>query len=165
MHEQEHHHDHAHGATPMEELTAMLRYMVGHNAAHTRELAELAGRNLEAARGLLMDLLCDYQGFRGDTLILVFDAYKVKGNPGEVTSYHNIHVVYTREAETADQYIEKVTHEMSRKNHRVRVATSDGLEQIIIMGAGAIRVSARELYEEIQAAEKEMRENFDISVE
>lgn len=129
------------------------------------ELAGLAGSDLNAARGRLMDILCNYQAFRKMHLILVFDAYRVKGNPGSVEHYHNIDVVYTKEAETADQYIEKVTHEMSRKNHRVRVATSDGLEQIIIMGAGAIRVSARELLEEVRAAENEMRENFDISVE
>ncbi len=124
------------------------------------ELSGLAGADLNAARGRLMDILCNYQAYRKMQLILVFDAYRVKGNPGSVEHYHNIDVVYTKEAETADQYIEKVTHEMSRKNHRVRVATSDGLEQIIIMGAGAIRVSARELLEEIRAAEKEMRENY-----
>ncbi|MDE6601304.1 MAG: TetM/TetW/TetO/TetS family tetracycline resistance ribosomal protection protein [Lachnospiraceae bacterium] len=123
-------------------------------------LGSLARSDLNAARGRLMDILCNYQAFRKMHLILVFDAYRVKGNPGSVERYHNIDVVYTKEAETADQYIEKVTREMSRKKYRVRVATSDGLEQIIIMGAGAIRVSARELYEEIQAAEKEMRENY-----
>lgn len=122
------------------------------------ELSDLAGADLNAARCRLMDILCNYQAFRKMHLILVFDAYRVKGNPGSVERYHNIDVVYTKEAETADQYIEKVTHEMSRKNHRVRVATSDGLEQIIIMGAGAIRVSARELLEEIRAAEAEMRD-------
>lgn len=124
------------------------------------ELSELARADLNAARCRLMDILCNYQAFRKMHLILVFDAYRVKGNPGSVEHYHNIDVVYTKEAETADQYIEKVTHEMSRKNHRVRVATSDGLEQIIIMGAGAIRVSARELLEEVRAAEREMRENY-----
>lgn len=124
------------------------------------ELSELAGADLNAARGRLMDILCNYQAYCKMHLILVFDAYRVKGNPGSVEHYHNIDVVYTKEAETADQYIEKVTHEMSRKNHRVRVATSDGLEQIIIMGAGAVRVSARELLEEIRAAEREMREYF-----
>ena len=129
------------------------------------ELSSLAKSDLNAARCRLMDILCNYQALCKMHLILVFDAYRVKGNPGSVERYHNIDVVYTKEAETADQYIEKVTHEMSRKNHRVRVATSDGLEQIIIMGAGAIRVSARELLEEIRAAEKEMRESFDISVE
>ncbi len=122
------------------------------------ELSGLAGSDLNAARWRLTDILCNYQAFRKMHLILVFDAYRVKGNPGSVERYHNIDVVYTKEAETADQYIEKVTHEMSRKNHRVRVATSDGLEQIIIMGAGAIRVSARELLEEIRAAEAEMRD-------
>ncbi len=125
-----------------------------------KELSGLAGADLNAARGRLMDILCNYQAYRKMHLILVFDAYRVKGNPGSVEHYHNIDVVYTREAETADQYIEKVTHVMSRKNYRVRVATSDGLEQIIIMGAGAIRVSARELLEEVQAAEAEMRENY-----
>ena len=124
------------------------------------ELSSLAGIDLNAARGRLMDILSNFQGFRKMHLILVFDAYKVKGNPGSVERYHNIDVVYTKEAETADQYIEKVTHEMSRKNHYVRVATSDGLEQVIIMGAGAIRVSARELYEEVQAASEEMRQYF-----
>lgn len=122
------------------------------------ELSDLAGADLNAARCRLTDILCNYQAFRKMHLILVFDAYRVKGNPGSVERHHNIDVVYTKEAETADQYIEKVTHEMSRKNHRVRVATSDGLEQIIIMGAGAIRVSARELLEEIRAAEAEMRD-------
>lgn len=124
------------------------------------ELSVLAKTDLNAARGRLMDILCNYQAFRKMHLILVFDAYRVKGNPGSVEHYHNIDVVYTKEAETADQYIEKVTHEMSRKNNRVRVATSDGLEQIIILGAGATRVSARELLEEVRAAEKEMRENY-----
>ena len=124
------------------------------------ELSGLAGIDLNAARGRLMDILSNFQGFRKMNLILVFDAYKVKGNPGSVERYHNIDVVYTKEAETADQYIEKVTHEMSRKNHIVRVATSDGLEQVIIMGAGAIRVSARELYEEVQAASEEMRDYY-----
>lgn len=122
------------------------------------ELSELAEVDLNAARGRLQDILCNFQAFCRMHLIVVFDAYRIKGNPGSVERYHNIDVVYTKEAETADQYIEKVTHEMSRKNHRVRVATSDGLEQIIILGAGAIRVSARELLEEVRAAEKEMQD-------
>ena len=92
-------------------------------------------------------------------LILVFDAYKVKGNPGSAVRYHNIDVVYTKEAETADSYIEKVTHQIGKK-YRVRVATSDGLEQMIIMGAGATRVSAREFQEEVMAAGKEIRQMF-----
>lgn len=122
-------------------------------------LNELAQENLDGARGRLMDILSNFQGYRKMHLILVFDAYKVKGNPGNTVRYNNIDVVYTREAETADQYIEKVTHEIGRKHH-VRVATSDGLEQLIIMGAGAVRVSARELQEEVMAAGEELRQMF-----
>ena len=122
-------------------------------------LKELAKDNLDSARGKLMDILSDFQGYRRMNLILVFDAYKVKGNIGSTERYHNIDVVYTKEAETADQYIEKVTHKIGRK-HRVRVATSDGLEQLIIMGAGAVRVSARELQEEVMAAGEELRKMF-----
>ena len=129
------------------------------------ELSELAKLDLNAARCRLMDTLCNFQAYRKMHLILVFDAYRVKGNPGSVERYHNIDVVYTKEAETADQYIEKVTREMNRKKNLVRVATSDGLEQIIIMGAGAIRVSAAELYAEIRMAEEEMREDYGISVD
>ena len=119
-------------------------------------LKELSEVNLEAARGKLMDILCNYQGFTGFTLIVVFDAYKVKGNQGEVFKYHNIHVVYTKEAETADQYIEKTTHELGHK-HRVIVATSDSLEQVIVMGQGARRLSAADFLEEVERAEKEIR--------
>lgn len=122
-------------------------------------LKELAQHNLDGARGKLMDILSDFQGYRDMHLILVFDAYKVKGNIGSTERYHNIDVVYTKEAETADQYIEKVTHRIGRK-YRVRVATSDGLEQLIIMGAGAVRVSARELQEEVMAANEELRQIF-----
>lgn len=123
------------------------------------ELCELAQTNLDGARGRLMEILSNYQAYRRMHLILVFDAYKVKGGPGSVVRYHNIDVVYTREAETADQYIEKAAHVMNRK-YRVRVATSDGLEQLIIMGAGAVRVSARELLEEVQAAAEELRQEY-----
>ena len=119
-------------------------------------LQELAETSLEAARGKLMDILCNYQGFTGYTLIVVFDAYRVKGNPGEVFRYHNIHVVYTKEAETADQYIEKTTHELGHK-HRVLVATSDHLEQVIVMGQGARRISATDFQEEVKRVEKEIR--------
>lgn len=108
------------------------------------DLNELAKYNIESARGKLMDILSNYQGYKKMTLILVFDAYKVKGNQGEVGMYHNIHVVYTKEAETADQYIEKTVHRIGH-NGNVTVASSDGLEQIIIMGAGAHRLSARDL--------------------
>lgn len=123
------------------------------------ELQELARTSLDGARGRLMDILSNYQAYRKMRLILVFDAYKVKGNPGSVVRYHNIDVVYTKEAETADQYIEKVAHAMNRK-YRVRVATSDGLEQLIIMGAGAVRVSARELREEVMLAAEELRQDY-----
>ena len=122
-------------------------------------LNELAQDSLDSARGSLMDILSNFQGYRKMHLILVFDAYKVKGNPGSTVRYHNIDVVYTKEAETADQYIEKVTHEIGKKHH-VRVATSDGLEQLIIMGAGAVRVSAKELQEEVMAASEELRQMF-----
>ncbi|MDE7297386.1 MAG: NYN domain-containing protein [Lachnospiraceae bacterium] len=113
------------------------------------ELAELARENLDSARQRLMDILCNYQGFVQCRLILVFDAYRVRGGRGEVQQYHNIHVVYTREAETADMYIEKVSHELGRK-YRVTVATSDALEQLIVIGQGAVRISSRELKEEVE---------------
>ncbi len=119
------------------------------------ELNELADKNMDAARYKLMDILCNYQGYKKCILILVFDAYKVKGGQGEIGDYHNIHVVYTKEAETADEYIEKVTHEIARK-HRVIVATSDRLEQMIILGQGATRLSANELKEEIERMKVEM---------
>ena len=125
-----------------------------------KELNDLSKENLEAARTKLMDILCNYQGFKGCELILVFDAYKVKGNPGEVSKYHNINVVYTKEAETADMYIEKVTHEIGKK-HNVTVATSDGLEQMIVIGSGAYRMSAREFEQEIKKTEREIGEMID----
>ncbi len=121
------------------------------------DLKELAEINIESARNKLMDILCNYQGYKGMTLILVYDAYKVKGNPGDISKYHNIYVVYTKEAETADMYIEKTVHELGHK-HNVTVATSDGMEQIIIMGAGAQRLSAQGLLEEIQLMQQELRQ-------
>lgn len=120
------------------------------------ELKELAEASVDAARGKLMDILSNYQGFVGCTLILVFDAYKVKGSQGEVQRYHNIYVVYTKEAETADQYIEKTTHEIGRK-YKVTVATSDALEQIIVMGQGAYRLSARDFHDEVERVEAQIR--------
>ncbi len=122
------------------------------------ELHELAKINIDGARGRLMDILSNYQGIRKCTLILVFDAYKVEGFPGEIQQYHNIHVVYTKETETADQYIEKVAHEIGRK-YEVTVATSDGTEQVIIRGQGCHLLSAKELHTEIVLAQKELREN------
>ena len=120
------------------------------------DLKELSEINIEAARMKLMDILSNYQGYRKQTLILVFDAYKVPGNVGEVQKYHNIHVVYTKEAETADQYIEKTVQEIGKKYH-VTVATSDALEQMIILGQGAQRISAKGLLEEILTVNQEIR--------
>ena len=123
------------------------------------ELNELAKYSVEAARNKLMDILSNYQGYKKVNLILVYDAYKVEGNVGSVMKYHNIHVVYTKEAETADQYIEKTAHELGRK-YTVTVATSDHLEQIIIMGQGAHRMSAEDLKEEIKAVNIEIRNTY-----
>lgn len=120
------------------------------------ELNELSKTNMAAARQRLMDILCNYQGFKKCTLILVFDAYKVEGFTGEVLKYHNIHVVYTKEAETADQYIEKTVHQMAKK-YKVTVATSDATEQIIIWGAGALRMSAQGLLKEVTETNREIR--------
>lgn len=120
------------------------------------ELRELAKVTVEGARQKLMDILCNYQGYKRCTLILVFDAYKVEGNLGQALKYHNIHVVYTKEAETADQYIEKLAHQMGRTN-QVTVATSDGLEQLIIRGQGCRLLSARDLKEEIEYVNQEIR--------
>ena len=109
-----------------------------------------------------MDILSDYQGFRKMTLILVFDAYKVEGNPGTVFKYHNIYVVYTKEAETADQYIEKTVHKIGRKHH-VTVATSDALEQVIILGAGrAPDIGHKACKNEILLAKRELRERSNL---
>ena len=121
------------------------------------DLRKLADGNLDAARRRLMDILCNYAGYRRCVPILVFDAYKVRGGAREVEQYHNLYVVYTREAETADMYIERATHELA-KEHRTRVVSSDGAEQIIVMGHGALRVSARAFEEEVKAVEKEIRE-------
>ena len=120
------------------------------------ELNALSKESLDAARHRLMDILCNYQGYQKCVLILVFDAYRVPGSPGAIEQYHNIHVVYTKEAETADMFIERVTHEIG-KSRRVRVATSDGMEQVIILGHGALRVSARMFHEEVQNVEKQIR--------
>ena len=123
------------------------------------ELNELAKENIHAACDKLKDILSNYQGYRKCTLILVFDAYKVEGHQEEIIPYHNIYVVYTKEAETADQFIEKTVHKIGRQNH-VTVATSDGLEQIIIMGQGAHRISARGLQKEIEDTEKAARQEW-----
>lgn len=123
------------------------------------ELKKLAEDNIDSARGRLLDILCDYQGVKQCHLIAVFDAYRVQGHPTEILDYHNIHVVFTKEAETADQYIEKFAHENARK-YDVTVATSDGLEQIIITGEGCRLLSARELEKEVQDQRKNLQEEY-----
>ena len=123
-------------------------------------LKELAAVNIDGARGKLLDILCNYQGTKKCNLIVVFDAYRVKGHQTEMFDHHNIHVVYTKEAETADAYIEKFAHENGRKYH-VTVATSDGLEQIIITGQGCHLLSAREFEREVEAANQTLREAID----
>ena len=120
------------------------------------ELSALAKQSLDAARTRLADILCNYQGYKKCVAILVFDAYRVPGSPGAIEQYHNIHIVYTKEAETADMYIERVTHEIG-KQRRVRVVTSDGAEQIIILGHGALRVSSRLFQQEVEEVEREIR--------
>ena len=120
------------------------------------DLNELAKYNIESARGKLMDILSNYQGYKKCEVILVFDAYKVKGSVGEVEKANNITIVYTKEAETADMYIEKASYKLAKEN-KVRVVTSDALEQLIILGNGALRVSSREFLFEVQQAEEEIR--------
>ena len=140
---------------PPELLT---RYRMPTKAAAVRGIhAPQSSEELAAARRRLMDILCNYAGYKRCVPILVFDAYKVRGGTREVEQYHNLYVVYTREAETADMYIERATHELA-KEHRTRVVSSDGAEQIIVMGHGALRVSARAFEEEVRAVEKEIRE-------
>jgi predicted RNA-binding protein with PIN domain len=123
------------------------------------ELAQLAKGDLDAARRRLCDLLSSYAGFTKCRLVVVFDGYKVKGNPGEKTQFHNIQVVYTREGETCDAYIESMAHDIG-SNYNVRVATSDNLVQLSSFRSGALRMSARELQLEVEAARKEMKEHF-----
>lgn len=125
------------------------------------ELKELSKISLDAARGRLMDILCNYQGYHKCVLIVVFDAYKVKGNTNEISTYHNINVVFTKEAETADMYIEKVTKQIGQKEH-VMVVTSDGMEQMIVAGHGAVRRSSREFLDDIRQMEDEMRTEYKI---
>lgn len=123
------------------------------------DLKELAKVNIEGARHKLMDVLCNYQGYRGCQVILVYDAYQVEGEHLEIMKYHNIHVVYTKEAETADQYIEKVVHQIGRKYH-VTVVTSDGVEQVVTLGQGGTLISAREFREDVKIMEQQLREEY-----
>lgn len=124
-----------------------------------KELKELAEENVDGARGKLLDIMSDYQGTKKCHLIVVFDAYRVKGHTTEMMDYHNIHVVYTKEAETADQYIERFAHENGKK-YEVTVATSDGLEQIIITGQGCTLISAREFEKEVHRSKAQLRNEF-----
>lgn len=136
----------------------------GYNVLHANEdLKELLSVNLEAARNVLMDVLCNYQGYRRQHVILVFDAYKIKGNPGEILRYHNIDVVYTKEAETADRYIERTAHEIGHR-YDVTVVTSDGLEQVIIRGAGCKLLSSREFWEDVENTQTQIHEVIEEKV-
>lgn len=145
--------------TPAEKKTSSEYLLVdGYNIIFAWDnLRKEAKESLESAREKLISILCNYQGFKQCELIVVFDAYKVKNNPGEIEKRGNITVVYTKEAETADMYIEKVTHKIGRR-HRVRVATSDALEQLIILGNGAYRMSASMFREEVESVENTIRE-------
>lgn len=132
----------------------------GYNIIHSWEiLKEMLEVSLDSARQKLIDLLSNYQGYRKIIVIIVFDAYLVKGSMGTAYQYDDIFVVFTKEAETADHYIEKVVTNMP-KHYRVRVATSDGLEQLIILGQGAIRMSATELWTEVQRTEKAIHKKY-----
>ena len=124
-----------------------------------QELKELAQKNIDGARGALMDLLCNYQAICGMEVILVFDAYRVEGHATEFLDYQNIHVVYTKEAETADYYIEHFAHENS-KRYDITVVTSDGLEQVIIRGAGCALISSREFEAEVKSSQDSFRQEF-----
>ncbi len=132
----------------------------GYNIIHAWEdLKIIAEGSLESARDKLVDIMSNYQGFKKIKVIVVFDAHKVKGSIGKIYQHQNIMVVFTKEAETADHYIEKIAHDIGCL-YRVRVATSDALEQIIILGRGATRVSARELYDEVNLMENTIRQQY-----
>ena len=152
---------HATGSSPKrKEILPEYLLVDGYNIIFAwDELKELAKVNIDGARNKLIDYLCNYQGYKNMTLIVVFDAYKVKGNPGEIYQHNNIYVVYTKEAETADQYIEKTVHEMGHK-YNVTVATSDAMEQMIIMGQGAIRMSAQGLWDAISEMNQELYDKY-----
>jgi predicted RNA-binding protein with PIN domain len=131
----------------------------GYNIVHAwDDLRDVAWENMDLARQMLLDQVCAYQSVRKCHCIVVFDAYRVERAVEDVLQYHNIHVVFTKQAETADTYIERATYEIS-KRHRVRVATSDNAEQMIVMGHGAFRMSAREFKEEVELAKKVLESN------
>lgn len=140
----------------------MTNYLLvdGYNVIFAWEqLKAMAESNLDAARFKLQEILSDYQGYTKETVIIVFDGYKVKENPGSVSKYHNIFIVFTKEAETADQYIERVCGEYVKEG-LVRVVTSDALEQVIIMAKGARRVAVRDFIREFTLLRKEMKERY-----
>ena len=133
----------------------------GYNVIHAKkELAALAADSLEIARRKLSDALCEFKSLSRYRIILVFDAHLVAGGIGSVEEYHNIKVVYTKEAETADHYIESAAYKLGKKNDRITVATSDVLEQVIVLGHGAMRISAEDLWREIAAAKEELRTRY-----
>lgn len=151
------------GRRPAKKTEKREKYLLvdGYNIIFAwEELRELAKENIDSARGKLQDILCNYQGARGCRIIVVFDAYRVQGHATELSEYHNIHVVFTKEAETADQYIEKFAHENAGK-YDVTVATSDHLEQIIILGQGCGLISASELEEEIRRVNEQIHQEFE----
>lgn len=136
------------------------RYLIvdGYNIIFAwQNLKDLAGESLEDARACLLDTLCNYQGFNNIQVIVVFDGFWVKGNSGSNFIHNNISVVFTSEGETADGYIERFVGSLPKEAH-IRVATSDNLEQIMILGRGALRMSARELWLEINDTEKNIRQ-------
>ena len=128
------------------------------------QLKALAEDNLDGARLALLDMLCNYQAVRQCSLMVVFDSYRVEGHKTEVSSYHNIQVVFTREAETADQYIEKFAHQNAER-FDISVATSDGVEQVIIRGQGCRLISSRELKKELERMNQALREEFCLETE
>ena len=139
------------------------RYLLvdGYNVIYAnKELASLATDNLEIARKKLSDTLCEFKALSRYRIILVFDAHLVSGGVGSVENYHSIKIVFTKEAETADHYIESVAYKLGKKNDQITVATSDVLEQIIILGQGAARISAEDLWAEMAAAKEEVRNRY-----
>lgn len=149
-------------ASQSKKQTNSISYLLvdGYNIIHAWSgLEELSRINMDSARDKLLDIMCNYQGMKKCELIVVFDAYRVSGHHEEYMDYHNIHVVYTKEAETADHYIEKFAHENGKK-YNITVATSDGLEQVIIRGAGCLLYSAREFEKEVKAMEEHIRSDY-----
>jgi len=133
----------------------------GYNVIHAnKELAVLATDSLEMARKKLSDALCEFEALSRYRIILVFDAHLVAGGVGSTEDYHNIKIVFTKEAETADHYIESAAYKLGKKKDRITVATSDVLEQVIILGQGAARISAEDLWAEIESTKEEVRTRY-----